>query len=158
MPTKYKSTERLLKPDPRYKNKLVGKFINSIMKKGKKPLAQKIFYTALDEVGKKLKDKDPLDILNTAINNVKPLIEVRSRRVGGATYQVPVEVSPKRQLSLAIRWIITAVKKKKGKPMTVKLTDELMAAFRGDGDAVTTRDNVHKMAEANKAFAHYAFR
>ena len=157
MPNKFKSFEDLLKPDPRYKNKLMGKFINNLMLGGKKSVAQRIFYAALDEVHKKLKDKDPVDIFTLAINNVKPHVEVRSRRVGGATYQVPVPVPQKRQISLAYRWIIGAARHKKGRPMHLKLADELYNCFRGEGEAVKKRDDVHKMAEANKAFAHLAY-
>jgi small subunit ribosomal protein S7 len=157
MPTKFKSFEHLLKPDPRFKSKLVGKFINSLMLGGKKTLAQRLFYRAIDEVAKKIKDKDPLEIFTQAINNVKPQVEVRSRRVGGATYQVPVQVPQKRQTSLAFRWILTATRGKKGRPMHLRLADELVACFKGEGDAVKKRDDVHKMAEANKAFAHLAY-
>jgi small subunit ribosomal protein S7 len=157
MPAKFKSFEHLLRPDPRFKNKMVGKFINCLMRGGKKSLAQKIFYDALGEVKKKVPDKEPVDIFLTAINNVKPVIEVRSRRVGGATYQVPVPVPAKRQISLAYRWIIGAARGKKGRPMHLKLADELHAAYRGEGEAIKKREDVHKMAEANKAFAHLAY-
>jgi small subunit ribosomal protein S7 len=157
MPTKFKSFEDLLKPDPRYKNKLIGKFINCLMFGGKKSLAQRLFYSAMDEVHKKVKDKEPADIFTQAINNVKPMVEVRSRRVGGATYQVPVPVPQKRQISLAYRWILGAARHKKGRPMHVKLADELYSAYRGEGEAIKKRDDVHKMAEANKAFAHLAY-
>ena len=157
MPKKFKSFENLLRPDPRYKNKLMGKFINNLMSGGKKSVAQKIFYTALDEVHKRVKDKDPVDIFTIAINNAKPVAEVRSRRVGGATYQVPVPVPAKRQISLAYRWIIGAARGKKGRPMAVKLADELYNCYRGEGDAIKKREDVHKMAEANKAFAHLAY-
>jgi small subunit ribosomal protein S7 len=157
MPAKFKSFEHLLRPDPRFKNKMVGKFINCLMRGGKKSLAQKIFYDALGEVKKKVPDKEPVDIFLTAINNVKPVIEVRSRRVGGATYQVPVPVPAKRQISLAYRWIIGAARGKKGRPMHLKLADELHAAYRGEGEAMKKREDVHKMAEANKAFAHLAY-
>ncbi len=157
MAAKFKSFEHLLKPDPRYKNKMMGKFINCLMVGGKKSLAQNIFYTALGEVHKRVKDKDPVDVFNIAINNVKPIVEVRSRRVGGATYQVPVAVSPKRQISLAYRWIIGAARAKKGRPMHAKLADELYNAYRGEGEAIKKREDVHKMAEANKAFAHLAY-
>jgi small subunit ribosomal protein S7 len=157
MPTKFRSFEHLLKPDPRFKSKLVGKFINCLMYGGKKATAQGIFYGAMEEVCKKVKDKDPVEIFTTAINNVKPVIEVRSRRVGGATYQVPVQVDPKRQTSLAIRWMLGAARGKKGRPMARKLADEILAAFKGEGDAMKKREDVHKMAEANKAFAHLAY-
>ncbi|MBI2932821.1 MAG: 30S ribosomal protein S7 [Planctomycetes bacterium] len=156
MPTKFKSFEHLLKPDPRFKSREIGKFINSLMWEGKKSLAQRIFYDAMDIVCKKIKDKDPVEIFKTALNNVKPQVEVRSKRVGGATYQVPVQVPGRRQTSLAFRWIINATRGKKGRAMHLKLADELMAAYKGEGDAIKKRDDVHKMAEANKAFAHLA--
>ena len=146
-----------LKPDPRYKDKLVSKFINCIMHKGKKSVAQGIFYGTMDIIEQKIKDKEPLEVFKTAVENIKPLIEVRSKRVGGATYQVPIEVSRKRQLSLAIRWILDAARAKKGRPMAERLADELMAAHNKEGGAYTTRENVHRMAEANKAFAHFAW-
>ena len=157
MPASFKSFEHLLKPDPRFKDKMIGKFINCLMEGGKKSTAQKIFYSAIEEVHKKITDKDPADIFRTAINNVKPLIEVRSRRVGGATYQVPVPVPQKRQISLAYRWLLGAARNKKGRPMHLKLADELYAAFRGEGEAMKKREDVHKMAEANRAFAHLAY-
>ncbi len=157
MPTKFKSFDDLLRPDPLYKNKLMGKFINCLMVGGKKSVAQRIFYDALDEVHKKVKDKDPVDIFTAVVNNVKPMAEVRSRRVGGATYQVPVPVPPKRQISLAYRWIIGATRGKKGRPMYRKLADEFYNCYRGEGDAIKKREDVHKMAEANKAFAHLAY-
>jgi small subunit ribosomal protein S7 len=156
MPRKYKSFENLLRADPRYNNKFVGKFINYLMYDGKKTLAQKIFYSALEELKKKITDKDPLDVFHKAIENIKPQLEVRSRRIGGATYQVPVNVPPKRQNSLAIRWIVQAVRKKKGKATYLKLAEELALAYKGEGEAITTRNNVYKMAEANRAFAHFA--
>jgi small subunit ribosomal protein S7 len=157
MSAAFKSFDHLLEPDPRYKDKMVGKFINCLMEGGKKSTAQGIFYSAIDEVKKKVADKEPLAIFLTAIGNVKPLIEVRSRRVGGATYQVPVPVPQKRQISLAYRWLLGAARSKKGRPMHLKLADELYAAFRGEGEAMKKRDEVHKMAEANRAFAHLAY-
>ncbi len=157
MPRKFKSTERFLKPDPKFKSKLVSKFINCLMWEGKKTSAQDIFYRAMDTISQKVKDKEPIEVFNTAINNVKPLIEVRSKRVGGATYQVPKEVEKKRQLSLAIRWIIEASREKKGRSMYLRLADEFVSAYKREGAAVTKRENVHKMAEANKAFAHFAW-
>jgi len=157
MPAKFRSFEHLLEPDPRYKDKLIGKFINCLMEGGKKSTAQKIFYSAIDEVKKKVADKEPADIFRTAVNNVKPMIEVRSRRVGGATYQVPVPVPAKRQISLAYRWLLGASRNKKGRPMHLRLADELYAAFRGEGEAMKKREEVHKMADANKAFAHLAY-
>ena len=157
MPAKFRSFEHLLEPDPRYKDKLIGKFINCLMEGGKKSTAQKIFYAAIEEVKKKVADKEPADIFRTAVNNVKPMIEVRSRRVGGATYQVPVPVPQKRQISLAYRWLLGASRGKKGRPMHLRLADELYAAFRGEGEAMKKREEVHKMADANKAFAHLAY-
>jgi len=157
MPRKYKSPERFLKPDPKFKSKLVSKFINCLMWQGKKSIAQGIFYGAMGVIGEKVKEVEPLEVFNRAINNVKPLIEVRSKRVGGATYQVPKEVEKKRQLALAIRWIIESAREKKGRPMHLKLAEEISAAFKKEGAAVLKRENVHKMAEANKAFAHFAW-
>ncbi|GIW71425.1 MAG: 30S ribosomal protein S7 [Planctomycetota bacterium] len=157
MPRRFKSPDRFLKPDPKYNSKLVAKFINCLMWEGKKTVAQKIFYDAMDEVARKVKDADPIEVFNKAVNNVKPLIEVRSKRVGGATYQVPKEVEKKRQLALAIRWIIEAARAKKGRPMRLRLSEELIAAYKKEGAAITKRETVHKMAEANKAFAHFSW-
>jgi len=153
----YKSTEVFLQPDVKYKSKLVSKFINSLMRKGKKSVAERVFYGAMEVVEKKITDVAPLEMFETAVNNVKPLVEVRSKRVGGATYQVPVEVPKQRQLSLAFRWIIDAAKGKKGRPMFQRLADELVDAYKKQGIAITQRENTHKMAEANKAFAHFAW-
>jgi len=146
-----------LKPDSRYNSKLVAKFINTIMWEGKKTVAQKVVYDAMDLIKKRVKDTPPLEVFETAVNNVKPIIEVRSKRVGGSTYQVPMQVRSARQQSLAFRWIISATRAKKGKSMAVRLADEIAAAYRKEGDAMTTRENVHRMAEANKAFAHFAW-
>ena len=157
MPRKFKSPDRFIAPDPRYHSLLLTKFTNCIMRSGKKRVAMNIVYDCMDEIKRRLKDKDELEIFNTAIQNVKPMIQVRSRRVGGATYQVPMEVKRKRATALAIRWILEAVRKKKGRPTYLKLADELVMAYRKEGAAVTARDNVHKMAEANKAFAHFAW-
>lgn len=157
MPKKYKSLDYLLVPDEKFNNKVISKFINYIMWDGKKTVSAQVFYNALDEVAKKIQGVAPLDIFNKVIDTVKPQMEVRPKRIGGATYQVPMPVPSKRQISLAIRWIIQAARKKKGKPMHLKLADELFAAYNGEGDAMMTRQNVHKMAEANKAFAHYAY-
>lgn len=153
----YRSTEIFLQPDVKYKSKLVSKFVNSLMKKGKKSVAEKIFYEAMDAVEKKISDVEPLEMFETALNNVKPLVEVKSKRVGGATYQVPVEVPRQRQIALAVRWIIGAAKAKKGRPMFQRLADELADAYKKQGAAITQRENTHKMAEANKAFAHFAW-
>ncbi len=157
MPRKFKSPERFLKPDPKYKSKLVSKFINCLMWQGKKSTAQGIFYQAMEVIAEKVKEIEPIEVFNRAINHVKPLIEVRSKRVGGATYQVPKEVEKKRQLALAIRWLIESAREKKGRPMHLKLAEEISAAFKKEGAAVMKRENVHKMAEANKAFAHFAW-
>jgi len=157
MAKKFESTERYLKPDVKFNNRLATKFINSIMHDGKKSTAEKIFYGALDNLASRVPGTEPLEVFEKAIENVKPEIEVRSKRVGGATYQVPVPVSSKRQLSLAMRWILEAVRKRSGKPVALRLADELFAAFNREGAAITVRENVHKMAEANKAFAHFAW-
>lgn len=127
------------------------------MRKGKKSVAEKVFYEAMGIIEKKITDVTPLEMFETSVNNVKPLVEVRSKRVGGATYQVPVEVPKQRQLSLAFRWIIDAAKGKKGRPMFQRLADELVDAYKKQGVAITQRENTHKMAEANKAFAHFAW-
>jgi len=158
MPRKYKSLDYLLRPDPKYDDKLIGRFINSIMIQGKKTIAQKILYQALETLEKKMPQTNPVETFNVALNNIKPIMEVRSKRIGGATYQVPTEVTSKRQVSLAIRWLLEATRKKKGKPFHIRLADELLAAYKNEGDAIMTRQNVHKMAEANKAFAHFGVR
>ena len=157
MAKKFTASVSQLKPDPVYKSKLVSKFINCLMLDGKKNTAQKVFYDAMDVISKKISDTAPLEVFETAINNVKPLLEVRSKRVGGASYQVPMQVKSKRQLSLGFRWILAACRGKKGKPMSHRLASELMDAYRKEGNAMTTRENVHRMAEANKAFAHFAW-
>ncbi len=153
----FTASEDMLKPDARYNSKLVSKFINSLMWDGKKTVAQKVFYTAMDQVVSKVKDVPPLELFETAINNVKPYVEVRSKRVGGANYQVPMQVNKRRQQSLAFRWIIGACREAGGRPMSDRLADELMAAFRKEGKAMQTRENTHRMADANKAFAHFAW-
>ncbi len=157
MSKKFTSSSQQLKPDAKYNSKLASKFINTLMWKGKKSTAQHVFYDAMDIIGKKLSDTQPLEVFEKAVNNVKPLLEVRSKRVGGASYQVPMQVGPKRQQSLAFRWILQAARGKKGKPMSERLATELMDAYEERGGAMTTRENVHKMAEANKAFAHFAW-
>ena len=157
MAKRFTASEAQLKPDPLYDSKLVSKFINCLMLDGKKSTAQKVFYDAMDVIKKKVKDVEPLEVFETAITNVKPMLEVRSKRVGGASYQVPMQVRSKRQRSLAFRWILAAARGKKGKPMKVRLATELMDAYKKEGNAMTTRENVHRMAEANKAFAHFAW-
>ena len=154
---KFTASSEQLKPDPKYNSKLVSKFINSLMWDGKKSTAQQVFYDALDITSEKVKDAPALEIFETAVNNVKPLIEVRSKRIGGASYQVPMQVNPKRQQSLAFRWIIQSARAKKGKPICERLASELVDAYNGHGGAMTTRENIHRMAEANKAFAHFAW-
>lgn len=157
MAKKFESTERFVKPDVKYNSLLVSKFINSIMETGKKSTAERILYNALNAVQEKVSGTEPLELFEKAIENVKPEIEVRAKRVGGATYQVPTPVSPKRRLSLAMRWILDAARKRKGQPMYLRLAAELIAAYNREGSAMATRENIHKMAEANKAFAHFAW-
>jgi len=145
------------KPDVKYGSVLLSKFINLMMYDGKRSTAERMVYKALSVIQQKLGDVKPLEVFETAINNVKPLVEVKSKRVGGATYQVPVEVSPKRQLSLAVRWIRAAARGRKGRPMHQRLAAELIDAYHREGAAMTVRENTHRMAEANKAFAHFAW-
>lgn len=157
MPRNYKSTAAHLKPDPKFGSMLATKIINKIMLDGKKSTAQKIFYDALDLASKKLPDaEDQTEIFTKALENIRPMVEVRSKRVGGANYQVPREVKRSRQQSLAIRWMVDNSRKKKGKPMAVRLSEEIVDAYNGTGASVQWKENVHKMAEANKAYAHYA--
>lgn len=149
--------KNILKPDSKFNSLRVAKLINYIMERGKKDVARKIVYAALEELKGDDAKADPITIFDTAIKNVAPNMEVRSRRVGGANYQVPVPVREERQLALALRWIVAAAKSKKGKAMYSRLADELKAAANEEGEAVTKRINTHKMAEANKAFAHFAW-
>ncbi len=146
-----------LKGDPRFDSMLASKFINCLMYDGKKTTAQRVFYDALGIIQEKVPGQEPIEVFTQAIENVKPHIEVRSKRVGGAAYQVPMQVNKTRQQSLAFRWLLAAVRDKKGRPMAEKLSEELMAAFRKEGAAISKRENVHRMAEANKAFAHFAW-
>ncbi|MEN6427756.1 MAG: 30S ribosomal protein S7 [Phycisphaerales bacterium] len=157
MAKKFTASSDVLKPDSKFNSKLVSKFINCMMWGGKKSAAQDVFYSAMEIVTEKIKEIPPLEIFETAINNVKPTLEVRSKRVGGASYQVPMQVSPKRQQSLAFRWILASARGKKGKPMAQRLASELSDAYNRTGGAMTMRENVHRMAEANKAFAHFAW-
>ena len=157
MAKKFTASVSQLKPDAKFDSKLVAKFVNCMMWQGKKSVAYKIFYDALDLIEKKIDDNTPLEVFETAINNAKPHLEVRSKRVGGASYQVPMQVRPKRQQSLAFRWILASARGKKGKPMCQRLALELMDAYNKQGGAITTRENIHRMAEANKAFAHFAW-
>jgi small subunit ribosomal protein S7 len=140
-----------------YSSVQIGKFINYVMKDGKKSTARSVVYDALDVIKEKNKVENPLEVFETAIRNTAPQMEVRSRRVGGANYQVPREVRPERKQALAFRWILDAARSKKGKPMAEKLADELISAAKNEGEAIKKRDNTHKMAEANKAFAHFAW-
>ena len=156
MPRNFKSTADLMRPDPKFGSALASKIVNKIMLNGKKSVAQKIFYDALDIAQKKLGVEDQTEIFTKVIENVRPMVEVRSKRVGGANYQVPREVKRNRQQSLAIRWVIDNARKKKGKPMAQRLAEELVDAYSGSGASVQWKENVHKMAEANKAYSHYA--
>ncbi len=151
------ASRKQLVGDPKFDSLLASKFINVLMWDGKKSTAQRVFYDALDLVGERINEPEPIEVFDTAINNVKPDIEVRSKRVGGASYQVPMQVSRNRQQSLAIRWLLMAVREKKGRPTSQKLADEIVNAFNREGVAMTRRENVHRMAEANKAFAHFAW-
>ena len=154
MSRKRKAPVRIVYPDPKFQSETISKFINSIMYDGKRSTAEKILYDALDKIKSK-NNEDPLKIFNTAISNVKPNLECRSRRVGGATYQVPVEVKSKRAQALAIRWLVDSARKRKDKHMSDKIFNELYDAYEKKGAAVKKREDVHKMAESNKAFAHY---
>ncbi|HOW42991.1 MAG TPA: 30S ribosomal protein S7 [Candidatus Omnitrophota bacterium] len=142
-------------PDPKFNSKIVGKFVNMIMKEGKKAVAEKILYDAFEKVKTQLNEPDVLKIFHKAIDNVRPRLEVKPRRVGGATYQVPIEVKQERGVSIALRWIRDFANAKKGKSMVDKLADEMIAAYKGEGSAIKKRDDTHKMAESNKAFAHF---
>ncbi|MEX0824817.1 MAG: 30S ribosomal protein S7 [Pirellulaceae bacterium] len=151
------SSRSQMKPDPRHNSMLASKFINCLMLDGKKTTAQNVFYNALEEIARRMPDAEPIEVFEGAIENVKPYIEVRSKRVGGASYQVPMQVNRMRQQSLAIRWLLGAIRDKKGRPTHLKLADELVAAYKKEGVAYTKRENTHRMADANKAFAHFAW-
>jgi len=146
-----------LQADPVYGSKLASKFINCLMWQGKKATAHRIFYDALEQIKRRMPDANPIDVFTQAVEHVKPSVEVRSKRVGGATYQVPMQVNKTRQQSLSIRWLIGASRGKTGRPMYRRLADELMAAYRREGEAMTKRENTIKMADANKAFSHFAW-
>jgi small subunit ribosomal protein S7 len=150
-----KAQEREVLPDPKFNSKIVSKFINMVTLQGKKSLAEKMIYGAFDIIKQQLNEPDVLKVFNKAIDNVRPRLEVKPRRVGGATYQVPIEVKQERGTSIALRWIRDFAKGKKGKSMKDKLADEIMAAYKGEGATIKKRDDTHKMAEANKAFAHF---
>ena len=151
------ASRKQLVPDSRYDSILVSKFINCLMWDGKKATARRVFYDALDIIKQRIADQDPLEVFTTAVENVKPVVEVRSKRVGGAAYQVPMQVNKIRQQSLAVRWILLAVRDKKGRATHLKLADELVSAYNREGAAYTRRENIHRMADANKAFAHFAW-
>ncbi|MCL2743294.1 MAG: 30S ribosomal protein S7 [Planctomycetaceae bacterium] len=151
------ASQKQLKPDPVHGSLIASKFINCLMYDGKKTAAQNVFYGALDIIAEKITDRTSIEVFHTALDNVKPNIEVRSKRVGGASYQVPMPVQKNRQQSLSIRWILSAVREKKGLPSAEKLANELINAYNREGSAYTKRENVHRMAEANKAFAHFAW-
>ena len=142
-------------PDSRYNNRLVQKLINSVMQDGKKSVAERVIYDAFDLMKKSVGTNDVLTVFHKAIENVRPHVELKSRRVGGATYQIPIEVRHDRSLSLALRWIRNSSRARKGAPMSKRISDELLSAFKGEGSAVRKREEIHKMAEANRAFAHY---
>ena len=151
------ASRKQLVGDPVYGSLFASKFINCLMFDGKKSIAQEVFYNALAEIEKKVTDKPGIEVFTQAIENIKPTIEVRSKRVGGSSYQVPMQVNRVRQQSLAIRWVLNAVRSKKGQPIAKKLADELVAAYNKEGVAYKKREDVHRMAEANKAFAHFAW-
>lgn len=155
MPRKARKFKKDIEPDPKYNSKVVAKFINHIMRKGKKSIAQKIVYDAFDIINKRT-NRDALDIFEKALRNTSPILETRAKRVGGANYQIPYEVKEPRRTTLAIRWIIDAARSKKGKEMKEKLAEEILSASNGEGMAVKKKNDVHRMAEANRAFAHFA--
>ena len=154
MPRRRRAQERKILPDPKYKNEVVAKFINGMMFGGKKSISEHIFYDAMDLINEKM-NKDPLEVFRKAMDNAAPLLEVKSRRVGGATYQVPVEVREKRRRTLAIRWLVSYSRSRSERTMAEKLANELMAAAKNEGSTIKKKEDTHKMAEANKAFAHF---
>ncbi|MBM4465492.1 MAG: 30S ribosomal protein S7 [Chloroflexi bacterium] len=154
MPRRYRPSKREVQPDAKYNNVIVAKFINKLMKGGKKSLATRILYNSFDLIEERMK-KSPLEVFEQAVNNAAPVLEVKPRRVGGATYQIPMEVPPDRRISLAMRWLLQSASNRPGKSMADKLANELMDAAQGTGATIKKRDDTHRMAEANKAFAHY---
>ena len=156
MSKRFTASQTQLKPDPRYGSKLMSKVVNCLMYDGKKSVAYRVMYDAMDRIAEKVPDVEPLQVFTEAVENIAPGIEVRSKRVGGATYQVPTPVNSKRQQTLAIRWLLEAVRAKKGRPVHITLSDELIAAYKREGAAMTKRENVHRMADANRAFSHFA--
>mgnify|MGYP000214501197 CR=1 FL=1 len=155
MPQTESDSELDVKPDPRFNSKIAAKFINCLMEKGKKAKAQNHFYKAMDIVADRLDEEDPGDIFEEALENVQPVVEVRGRRIGGMTYQVPTEVTGKRGVALAIRWILEATRGKEGRPLYERLADEIMDAYNKQGSAYQRRESLHRMAEANRAFSHF---
>jgi len=156
MARRHRAERRTVAPDPKYNSEMVARVINYIMQSGKKSTAESIVYGAMDEIKGRM-SQDPLEVLVKAVDNIRPRVEVKSRRVGGATYQVPVEVSPNRQLALALRWLVQYSSGRRGLPMRRAIAVELMDAFQNQGSCIKKRDDTHKMAQANKAFAHYAW-
>ena len=157
MARRRKIIKREIFPDPKYNSVVLSKFINTVMQRGKKSLAEKIVYGALDILGEKTKEEESLDIFLEALENVRPLIKVVSRRIGGSTYQIPTEVTPKNAQAMAVRWLISFSRKRSEKTMTERLAAELLAAYKKEGASIKKREDTHKMAEANKAFAHFRF-
>ncbi|MCX7744671.1 MAG: 30S ribosomal protein S7 [Flavobacteriales bacterium] len=154
---KTKPKKRIILPDPKYGDVLVTKFVNNLMHNGKKGIAFQIFYDAMEIVGKRIQDDEPLNVWKKALDNVTPTVEVRSRRVGGATFQIPQEIRPNRRLSLGMKWIIGAARKRNDKSMSQKLANEIVAAYNSEGGAFKKKEDTHRMAEANKAFSHFRF-
>lgn len=155
MPRRRVAAKRAILPDPKFNNETIAKFMNMVMQSGKKSIAEKIVYGALDIIAERRPQEDNVEIFNKALDNVRPVVEVKSRRVGGSTYQVPVEVRPARRTALAMRWIVDAARKRNDKSMGLRLANELLDAIENRGAAVKKREDVHRMAEANKAFSHY---
>ena len=158
MSKRFTASASQLSPDPRYGSKLAAKFVNCLMHDGKKSVAYRVFYDAMERIAEKMPEVEggPIEVFHEAVENVKPSVEVRSKRVGGANYQVPVQVDPKRQQTLALRWLLEAIRGKKGRPVHLTLSEEIMAAYQREGAAMNKREQVHRMADANRAFAHFA--
>jgi small subunit ribosomal protein S7 len=155
MPRRKVVAQRVILPDPKFGDQTVAKFMNVVMERGKKSVAEKIVYGALDRISEKVKDIAVLEVFNKALDNVRPVVEVKSRRVGGSNYQVPVEVRPVRRTALAMRWLVDAARKRSEKSMAHRLANEIMDAYENKGTAIKKREDTHRMAEANKAFAHF---
>ncbi len=154
---KTKPKKRIILPDPKFGDVLVAKFVNNLMHNGKKGVASKIFYESLEFVSKRIQDEEPLNVWKKALDNVTPVVEVRSRRVGGATFQIPQEIRPTRRISLAMKWMIGSARKRNDKSMAQKLANEIVAAYNSEGGAFKKKEDTHRMAEANKAFSHFRF-